>query len=269
MSELLVTDLRVESQSGDSLIQSVSFKLGSGTRLGLLGESGSGKSLSALAITGLLPGNLSASGSIKYGELELLIATESQLNQIRGSQVGIVFQDPLSSLDPVMKIGKQLGKPLSKYQGLRGEDLVAAIESSLAEVKIASPYRVAHYYPHEISGGERQRVAIALALACKPKILIADEITTSLDVSIQSEILDLLDTIIEQRGMGLIFITHDLAVAANVVDEVVIIQNGLVIESGKLQRIIDDPQSDYVKLLIRSARSLDNLLGKLNQGGEQ
>ena len=138
-----------------------------------------------------------------------------------------------------MKIGKQLSKPLTRYQGLRGENLVAAVESALAEVKIASPYRVAQSYPHEISGGERQRVALALALACKPRLLIADEITTSLDVSVQAEILVLLDKIIESRGMGLIFITHDLAVAAQIVNEVVVLQNGLVIESGELRQIIE------------------------------
>lgn len=267
MKELQVIDLKVESQTGIPLVQSITFKLQSGARIGLLGESGSGKSLSALAITGLLPNNLFVEGSVKYGELELLHATDSQLGQIRGSQIAIVFQDPLTSLDPVMKIGKQLSKPLTRYQGLRGENLVAAVESALAEVKIASPYRVAQSYPHEISGGERQRVALALALACKPRLLIADEITTSLDVSVQAEILVLLDKIIESRGMGLIFITHDLAVAAQIVNEVVVLQNGLVIESGELRQIIRAPQSDYAKLLIKSARALDDLLQDLS-GGE-
>ena len=269
MNQLQVCDLKVESQSGVPLVQSITFTLQSGARIGLLGESGSGKSLSALAITGLLPSNLLVAGSIKFGELELIHATESQFGQIRGSQIAIVFQDPLTSLDPVMKIGKQLRKPIARYQGLRGEDLVAAVELALAEVRISSPYRVAHSYPHEISGGERQRVAIALALACKPKLLIADEITTSLDVSVQAEILDLLNKIIETRGMGLIFITHDLAVAAQIVNEVVILQNGRVIESGELQEIIHAPQSDYAKSLIKSARALDDLLQPFVTGKDE
>jgi peptide/nickel transport system ATP-binding protein len=266
VNNLQVTDLKIETLTGTPLVQGISLTVQSGARIGLLGESGSGKSLTALAITRLLPRNLLVEGSIKYGELELLHANESQLGKIRGSQIAIVFQDPLTSLDPVMKIGKQLGKPIARYQGLRGEELVAAIESALAEVKISSPYRVAHSYPHEISGGERQRVAIALALACKPKLLIADEITTSLDVSVQAEILLLLDKIIESRGMGLIFITHDLAVAAQVVNEVVILQSGRVIESGDLQQIIRAPQSDYAKSLIKSARALDDLLENLSAG---
>jgi len=266
MSQLQVIDLSIATNNGLKLLDSLSFTCDTGSRLGLLGESGSGKSLTALAIIGLLNPNLDAQGTIRYQEVDILGAPESDLCEIRGSEIAIVFQDPLASLDPVMKIGKQLAKPLKRYQGLKGDELQAGIEAALIEVKITSPLRIANSYPHEISGGERQRVALALALACQPKLLIADEITTSLDVSVQAEILALLNELIESRGMSLIFITHDIAVAAQIVTEVVILQNGVLVESGELQKIITDPTSDYATALIKSARSLDDLLAGLSEG---
>lgn len=265
MSALFIENLAIETKLGEKLVDSLSFELVPGGRVGILGESGSGKSLTSLAITGLLDSNLKATGSIRYNGVEYVSANERDFCKVRGSGIGIVFQDPLASLDPLMKIGNQLGKPLRKHQGLRGDELTAAVEAALAEVKIASPYRTAHSYPHEISGGERQRVALALALACRPKILIADEITTSLDVSVQAEILLLLESIIREKGMSLIFITHDIAVASQIVDDVLVLRNGTLIESGNLRLVLATPKSDYVRTLIASARSLDQLLGKIEQ----
>ncbi len=269
MSSLQVENLTIETNSGIRLVDSLNFNLPAGARLSLLGESGSGKSLTSLAITQLLNPNLVASGSITYDHIQILGATESELCKIRGAEIGIVFQDPLASLDPVMKIGEQLAKPLKRHQGLRGDELIAAAEAALAEVKISSPYRVAHSYPHEISGGERQRVALALALACRPKILIADEITTSLDVSVQAEILTLLESIIDSRGMSLIFITHDIAVAAVITEDVLILRNGQLVESGQMRDALRAPQSQYAATLIQSARSLSALLTAVSDGGIQ
>jgi peptide/nickel transport system ATP-binding protein len=266
MSGLRVENLTIKTETPSLLVDSLNFELPAGSRLGLLGESGSGKSLTSLAITSLLDPNLKVSGSIYYGAMDLMEASESELCKIRGSGIGIVFQDPLTSLDPVMKIGNQIRKPLSRYQGLKGDELTAAVEAALSEVKITSPYRVAHSYPHEISGGERQRVALALALACLPKILIADEITTSLDVSVQAEIIALLENIISERKMSLIFITHDIAVASMIVDKVIILRNGAIVESGNLEQVLKSPKSPYAAALIKSARSLDNALSKVRGG---
>lgn len=245
----------------------LSFTLSSGQRIGILGESGSGKSLTALAISGLLGANLTSAGIIKFGEAEILASSESELCKVRGAGIGIVFQDPLSSLDPVMKIGKQLSKPLRKHQGLKGNALRAEIEATLNEMKITSPMRVANSYPHEISGGERQRVALALALACRPRLLIADEITTSLDVSVQAEILALLNSIITRREMSLIFITHDIAVAAQVVDSIILLKDGQLIETGNLRDLLKNPKSNYLNDLIASATALDQLLLQINPEG--
>jgi peptide/nickel transport system ATP-binding protein len=269
MSSLQVENLTIETKSGIHLVDSLSFNLSTGSRLSLLGESGSGKSLTSLAITGLLNPNLISSGSITYDQIQILGATESELCKIRGAEIGIVFQDPLASLDPVMKIGKQLAKPLKLHQGVQSDELAARAEAALAEVKISSPYRIAHSYPHEISGGERQRVALALTLACLPKILIADEITTSLDVSVQAEILSLLESIIDSRSMSLIFITHDIAVAAAIADDVLIMRNGRLVESGKMRDVLRVPQSEYATTLIQSARSLSALLTTVSDGGIQ
>jgi peptide/nickel transport system ATP-binding protein len=263
MSSLSVKNLRIHNPTGIPLVNGLSFNLGAGERVGILGESGSGKSLTALAISGLLGSNLNAEGSIEFGGAELLGMSESEFCKVRGSGIGIVFQDPLSALDPVMKIGKQLAKPLKRYRGLRGDALRAEIEAALAEVKITSPVRVARSYPHEISGGERQRVALALVLACRPRILIADEITTSLDVSVQAEILTLLNSVIVDRGMGLIFISHDIAVAYQIVDEIILLKSGELIESGKFAELLRAPQSSYLKELIRSARSLESLFSAI------
>lgn len=266
MSQLKIQNLLVATATDHVLVDDLSFELLHGGRLGLLGESGSGKSLTALAIMGLLGEDLKVRGSIKFEEQELLGENEEDLCAMRGSGVGIIFQDSLASLDPVMKIGRQLRRVLRKYQGIRGDLLGAGILNALAEVKISNPKRTANSYPHQISGGERQRVAISLALACQPKILIADEITTSLDVIVQSEILTLLDSIIRQRGMSLIFITHDLAVAVQIIEEVIILREGKIIESGRVEDVLAFPKSRYVTDLIQSARSLDHLLDRIKFG---
>lgn len=265
MKILYVQNLTVQTGEGARVVADVSFSVEPGERLGLIGESGSGKSMTALAVMGLLPVELKASGSLllsngKDAPMQVIGATEKDLNEVRGTVASIVFQEPLTALDPLMKIGRQLSEPLRRWQGLKGQALDEAIISALVEVRINRPERIASSYPYEISGGERQRAAIAMALACEPSLLIADEPTTALDVTVQSEILDLLDAVVTERGMSLLFISHDLAVVSRITDHVLVMKDGSVVESGSLRDVLRSPQHPYTRDLVSSAKELDNAL---------
>jgi peptide/nickel transport system ATP-binding protein len=260
MSVLAVTDLSVTPASGSPLVRSVSFDIAAGTRLGLIGESGSGKSLTALAATGLLPPGLTATGSVVLGGIEVVGARERMLVPLRGRVASVVFQEPLTSLDPLMRLGHQLAEPLRRHQRLAGAPLKRAVLEALAEVSLAEPGRIARAYPHEISGGQRQRVAIAIALACRPQLLIADEPTTALDVTVQAEVLDLLDRLVAERGMALLFISHDLAVGARMTTDVIVLRRGEAVEAGTLAALLRAPKHPYTAELVRSARALDSVL---------
>lgn len=272
MKILDVQNLSVETGDGSRVVSDISFSVEPGERLGLIGESGSGKSLTALAIMGLLPVELKASGSLLLGRgkeapVQILDSPENVLNQIRGTVASIVFQEPLTALDPLMKIGRQLSEPLRRWQGLKGDALQSAVIAALTEVRINNPERIAKSYPYEISGGERQRAAIAMALACEPSLLIADEPTTALDVTVQAEILTLLDAIVSERGMSLLFISHDLAVVARITDHVLVLKDGAVVESGSLRDILRSPQHPYTRELVTSAKELDAALNLAKKGG--
>lgn len=265
MKILYVQNLTVQTGEGARVVADVSFSVEPGERLGLIGESGSGKSMTALAVMGLLPVELKASGSLllsngKDAPMQVIGATEKDLNEVRGTVASIVFQEPLTALDPLMKIGRQLSEPLRRWQVLKGQALDEAIISALVEVRINRPERIASSYPYEISGGERQRAAIAMALACEPSLLIADEPTTALDVTVQSEILDLLDAVVTERGMSLLFISHDLAVVSRITDHVLVMKDGSVVESGSLRDVLRSPQHPYTRDLVSSAKELDNAL---------
>lgn len=265
MKILEVQNLTVQTGDGSKVVSDVSFSVEPGERLGLIGESGSGKSITALAIMGLLPAELKASGRLLLGNgkdrlVEVLGAPEKALNKIRGTVASIVFQEPLTALDPLMKIGRQLSEPLRRWHELKGDAIHEAVISALAEVRISNPERIAKSYPYQISGGERQRAAIAMALACEPKLLIADEPTTALDVTVQAEILDLLDAVVSSRGMSLLFISHDLAVVSRITDHVLVLKNGSVVESGPLRDVLRSPQHPYTRDLVASAKELDNAL---------
>jgi len=257
---LVVSELTVATNDGMPLVRGLSFELAPGERLGLIGESGSGKSLTALAVTGLLAPGLGAAGSVKLGGTEVIGADERTLVALRGRRAAIVFQDPLTALDPLMRIGAQLAEPLRRHQGFRGSALKQAILDGLTEVSLPDPDRIASSYPHEISGGQRQRVAIALALACRPDLLIADEPTTALDVTVQAEVLELLDRLVAERDMALLFISHDLAVVARMTDQVIVMRQGEAVESGSLAAILTAPEHPYTAQLVHSARSLDAAL---------
>jgi peptide/nickel transport system ATP-binding protein len=254
------------------LVRDVSFALEEGSRLGVIGESGSGKSLTALAILGLLAHPLTASGSIRLataaeGEVEVVGAPQRRLDRVRGTTVGAVFQEPLASLDPLMRVGSQLSWPLARHRGLRGDALQRAVLDALAEVRLTDPGRIARSYIHEISGGQRQRVAIAIALAARPRLLIADEPTTALDVTVQAGVLDLLRTAVSERGMSLVFISHDLPVVAGVAEHVLVMRDGRAVEYGPTDRILRDPREDYTRTLVESSRALDRLLPEPGSGG--
>ncbi|MFD1253362.1 Oligopeptide transport ATP-binding protein OppD [Devosia equisanguinis] len=248
------------------LVTELSFSLGRGERLGLIGESGSGKSLSALAATGLLALGLSASGSVMLAGQQVIGAPENTLNQLRGKAVAIVFQEPLTALDPLMRAGRQVAEPLARRARrdgapLSGAALERAVIALLEDVALPDPARLARAYPHEMSGGQRQRVAIAMALACRPDLLIADEPTTALDVTTQAEILMLIDRLARERDMALLFISHDLPVVANTVERVVVLRQGVAVEAGPVSEVFAQPQHDYTKSLLAAARSFDDAMG--------
>jgi peptide/nickel transport system ATP-binding protein len=262
---LVVDGLTITAGGGARLLSDVSFAIEPGSRLGLIGESGSGKSLTALALIGLLPDGLSASGSVHLAGHEIVAAPERELNTVRGRDVAVVFQEPLTALDPLMTIGKQLAEPLRRRGAADGEPLTkreAALvaHDRLAEVRLPDPERIAGAYPWEISGGQRQRAALAIALAGRPGLLIADEPTTALDVTVQSDILDLLDRLVDERGMSLLFISHDLAVVARVAPRVVVLERGIAVESGELRDLLARPQHPYTREFVASARELDAAL---------
>ncbi|MGK9146836.1 ABC transporter ATP-binding protein [Plantibacter flavus] len=269
MTTLLTIDGLTVSRTGDRrgatstarpLVSALDLHLDAGARLGLIGGSGSGKSLTSLAVLGLLPEQLTATGSVRLQGTEVVGATDRALRPLRGAVAGLVFQEPLTALDPLMRVGTQLAEPLRRHRGLRGEPLRAAVTEALVEVALTDTTRIAAAYPHELSGGQRQRVAIAIALTGRPQLLIADEPTTALDVTVQAEVLTLLDRLVAERDMALLFISHDLAVVSRMVDEVIVLSEGRAVERGPVQRVLSDPVHDDTRRLVASARAIDDAL---------
>jgi peptide/nickel transport system ATP-binding protein len=265
MTPLLSVDGLTLKTGGQTLVSDLSFSIAPGERMGLIGESGSGKSLTAMAATGLLPKTITPQGSILLDGQQVIGTPDRMLNTLRGSTVAVVFQEPLTALDPLMKIGRQVAGPLSRRFARDGQspslrNIERNVLESLERVSLPQPERIANSYPHEISGGQRQRVAIAMALACRPKLLIADEPTTALDVTTQAEILKLLDSLVRELGMALLFISHDLPVVAAVVDQVTVLRNGRAVEQGPVKTVFGQPRHDYTRTLVDAARSFDNAL---------
>ena len=256
---LEVRDLAVQFGRGENLVRAVdgaSFSVDAGETVVLVGESGSGKSISALAIARLLPPVARVtSGSVMLAGEALFGVPENRMRDIRGGTVGMIFQEPQSSLNPVMTIGAQIGETLVRHKGLRGAALSARIGELLEAVGIDAPAQRMHEYPHQFSGGMKQRAMIAMALAADPKLLIADEPTTALDVTIQAQVLDLIRAIQRDRDMGILFITHDLAVAHQIADRVVVMKHGQVVEQGSRDAFYADPQHPYSKQLFAALPS--------------
>ena len=229
------------------------FKIKRGTTLSLVGESGSGKSITSLALVSLLPLNASIVGSINFNGKELVGLSEIELQKIRGNKISFIFQEPMTSLNPLHTIEKQIGESLSFHQNLSGIEKTQKVIELLEKVKIPNAHTRLKDYPHQLSGGQKQRVMIAIALANKPDLLIADEPTTSLDVTIEKEIIDLLMEIKSTEKMSIIFITHNLRIVKQISDYVCVMQNGKIIEQGSTQEIFKSPKSNYTKKLLNSS----------------
>jgi peptide/nickel transport system ATP-binding protein len=228
----------------------VSFDIAANQTMALVGESGSGKSVTAMSIVNLLPDNAERSGRILWRGKDLLQAGSNELRDLRGREIACVFQDPMSSLNPVLSVGEQLVEPLVVHMGLKRRAALERAESLLMEVGIKDPVRRLKSYPHQMSGGQQQRVMIAMALACEPKLLIADEPTTALDVTIQRQILELLAGLKAKHGLSVLFISHDLALVGEIADRVVVMRQGTVREQGPVAQIFSAPRDDYTKALL-------------------
>jgi len=234
---------------GHLLVNNVSFSLESGKTTCIVGESGSGKSLTALSVMGLIPPQLKRQGGkIVFQDQDLTGLTNEQMRDIRGKRIGMIFQEPMTSLNPVLTIGYQIGEPLTVHLGLKGKALKARIANLLEQVGI--PANRANAYPDELSGGQRQRVMIAMSIACEPVMLIADEPTTALDVTVQAQILKLLDELKTRMNMGMLFITHDFGVVADIADNVVVMFRGEIAESGAVSQVLKHPQHPYTRALL-------------------
>ncbi|RWD53195.1 MAG: ABC transporter ATP-binding protein [Mesorhizobium sp.] len=240
-------------------VQDLDLTIGSGETVGLVGESGSGKSVTSLSIIGLLPKKIGhiAEGSIALRRrdgtvTELTGLDPESLRKVRGNDIGMVFQEPMTSLNPVYTIGEQIAEPIRIHLGKSHRDAAADAVRLLAQVGIPDPDRRARQYPHELSGGMRQRATIAMALSCNPTLLIADEPTTALDVTIQAQILDLLAELQAQRGMGILFVTHNLGVVAEIADRVAVMYAGRIVESGPVSEVFTRPRHPYTAGLMRS-----------------
>lgn len=240
--------------------QGVSFDVAQNQTVALVGESGSGKSVTAMSIVNLLPDNAERSGRILWKGQDLLQADRARLRALRGREIACVFQDPMSSLNPVYSIGDQLIEPLVTHLGLGRRAALARAEELLNEVGIPDPKRRLSAYPHELSGGQQQRVMIAMALACEPQLLIADEPTTALDVTIQRQILELLAKLKARHGLSVLFISHDLALVGEIADRVVVMRHGTVREQGPVADIFSAPQDAYTKALLACRPTLEEQL---------
>jgi oligopeptide/dipeptide ABC transporter ATP-binding protein len=263
MSDLLkVRDLAVAFDTDAGLLRAVdgvSFVIPRGRTLGLVGESGCGKSVTALSLLGLLPrpsGRI-VGGSIHFEDTDLSAAMPAELLSIRGGRIGMVFQEPMTALNPVHRIGRQLAEVFLLHRTQNKREAAQLAVEMLAKVGIPSPEIRAQEYPHQLSGGMRQRVVIAMALACSPALLIADEPTTALDVTIQAQILDLLRSLQRELGMAILLITHDLGVVAELCDEVVVMYAGRIAEQGPVEAIFARPAHPYTKGLLAAVPRLD------------
>ena len=260
---LQVRDLRVtfriDRHTSFEAVKGVSFDIPTHRTVALVGESGSGKSVTAMSILGLLPENATvpAASRILYGSEDLLKAAPERLQAIRGKDISVIFQEPMTSLNPVFPVGEQIGEVLRLHMGLSPRAAAARAVELLSEVGIPDPQLRVRSFPHEMSGGQQQRVMIAMAIACEPKLLIADEPTTALDVTIQKQILELVARLQERHHMSVLFITHDLGVVGEIADRVVVMQNGEIQEQGAVKDIFERPQHPYTKALLECRPRLD------------
>ena len=262
MSETLAPVLQVsqlstrfKTRTGDvHAVNSVSFELRPGELLGVVGESGSGKSVTMMALLGLLPSPPAVvnGASVMFEGVDLLRCSDEQLRSIRGARIGFIFQDPMTSLNPVFTVGFQIMEPLRKHMGLSKQAARQRAQELLELVGIPDPGRRLGDYPHQFSGGMRQRVMIAIALSCDPKVLIADEPTTALDVTIQAQILELVRELRQKLGMAIVWITHDLGVIAGIADRAMVLYGGQIVEMAPVQELFSRPAHPYTRALLKT-----------------
>jgi peptide/nickel transport system ATP-binding protein len=260
MPLLEVTGLNLFLRSSGRSVQALrhlSFKLERGGALGLIGESGSGKSLTAMTLMGLQPQQASVTGSLQWEGQELLGSTERQWQALRGNRMAMVFQEPMTALNPVHTIGRQVAEPMVRHLGLAPREALKAATGLLERVGSPKPSVRVHDYPHHFSGGQRQRITIAMALACQPDLLIADEPTTALDVTVQQQILDLINDLVAERDMALILISHDLGVISQNVDDMLVMYGGQIVESGPTAAIFRHMAHPYTRGLMAARPRLD------------
>lgn len=258
MGLLTVTGLRVQFHTPNGVVEAVrgaDLQLESGQALAVVGESGAGKSQLFHAVMGLLPRNAKATGSVCFAGTELLNQPPPLLNRYRGRHLAMVFQDPMTSLNPLLTVGQQLTEVLEVQHGLRGKAAQQRAIAMLERVRITDAARRFHHYPHELSGGMRQRVMIAMALLAEPQILIADEPTTALDVTVQTAIMALLRDLCREQGMAVVLITHDLALAGGLCDHMLVMRHGEVVERGTTASLFHQPQHPYTQQLLAVART--------------
>ena len=250
-------------------VRGVTFHINRGETVGVVGESGSGKSVSAMSLLRLndMAGAYMPEGRIKlhsseFGEVDITEAEEPLMQSIRGKEIAMIFQEPMTCLNPVLSIKTQLTEPLLQHQGMTMPDAEEKVVGLLRRVRIPDPEKKLEQYPHHLSGGMRQRAMIAMALCCQPALLIADEPTTALDVTIQAQILDLIKDLQAEYGMSVMFITHDMAVIAEMADRVVVMFNGEIVEQGDVEQIFHAPKHDYTKKLINAVPRIGSMAGK-------
>ena len=276
---LSVKDLRI-AFSGREAVRGISFDIAPGETLGLVGESGSGKSATSLALLRLLPPSAAISGSVRLSLAakdvsqtqvrgsgpgapdfdELLVLPEEAMRRHRGQSIAMIFQEPMTALNPVMKVGRQIAEALLAHAPRTPRAQVRErVLAAMREVGLPDPERRMEDYPHQFSGGQRQRIVIAMALICKPRLLIADECTTALDVTVQAQILELLKTLKREHNLSILFISHDLAVVAQVADRVAVMRHGEIVEQGSVSQVLTRPQHDYTRNLLASAPTMHTL----------
>lgn len=264
MAKLLeVTGLRTEFKTAAGVIRAVDgvdLAVDKGETLGIVGESGCGKSITSLSIMQLLPKGLGkvAAGEIRLEGENMLAFSERKMRQIRGNRIAMIFQEPMTSLNPVFRVGKQIAEAVRYHQGVGKKEAMSRAVEMLTKVGIPRPEKVAVSYPHELSGGMRQRVMIAMAMVCNPKLLIADEPTTALDVTIQAQILDLMRELQRTEGTSILMITHDLGVVAEMCDRIVIMYAGQVVEETDVKTLFKNPKHPYTKSLLASLPQLNS-----------
>ncbi len=254
MTLLEVRDLTVAFGRRPPVVRGISFALEQGQRVGLIGESGCGKTVTSLAVMGLLAENASVRGSIVCKGTELVGASDRELSTFRGDEISMIFQEPMTALDPTMRAGRQVAEVLRLHAGAAAGAARERVLAMLAEVGFSDPERIADSYPHQLSGGQRQRVVTAMALINSPDLVICDEPTTALDVTVQAKVLDLLDRVLTRENAACLFISHDLAVVSQLASDILVMLDGVIVERGTASEILTAPKHPYTRGLVATSR---------------